>query len=202
MFGRKKIQYVDPLTRASDPVGVSLNAEKLKYFRRLCWPWPFRWLIRWRSPDAAFAAYLQEGDSRAAIIMMTEPQLIVAAYTDELDAVALLQFPQELVRKYDLVKGQRLLTVNVYEYGAGEESDLVLGPEHTGRYGNFIPLIAEFLSDDMDQIEARKSNIAQSEWQRTWRMGEEALFGGQGIRDGEPYMCSFPGEVKEELDSE
>ncbi|MEM6343911.1 MAG: hypothetical protein AAF927_08525 [Bacteroidota bacterium] len=202
MFGRKKIQYVDPLSRASDPVGINLSTDKLKYFRRTRWAWPFRWLIRLRMPDAAFAAYLKEGDSRAAIILTTEPQLVVAAYTDELDAVALLQFPEELVAKYELVKGQRLLTVNVYEHGGGEESDLTLGPEHTGRYGNFIPLIAEFLSDDIEQIEWRKARIAQSEWQRTWRMGEEALFGGQGIRDGEPYMCSFPGEVREEEEPE
>lgn len=197
MFNRKKIDYVDPNSMASDPVGVSLNPEKLKYFRVRCWPWLFRWLIRMRMPDAAFRAYLKSGDSRAAIIMQAEPKLIVAAYTDELDAVALLEFPQELVKQYDLVKGQRLLTVNVYEYGEGQESDLILGPDHTGQYGNFIPLIAEFLSDDMDQIEYRKSNISQREWQKAWRMGEEALFGGQGIREGEPYMCSIPGEIKE-----
>lgn len=197
MFSRKQKTYVDPLSMASDPVGISLNPEKLKYFRVQCWPWLFRWLVRRRSPDAAFAAYLTQGDSRAAIVLQTKPELIVAAYTDEMDAVALLSFPQELGRTYDLVKGQRLLTVNVYEYGEGIESDLELGSEETGRYGNFIPLIAEFLSDDMDQIEYRKSAIPQSEWQKTWQMGENALLGGQAIRDGEPYMCSIPGETRD-----
>lgn len=201
MFNRKKIQYVDPHTMASDPVGVSLNPEKLKFFRVRCWPWLFRWLIRRRTPDEQIAAYLAQGDSRAAIVIQSEPELIVAAYTDEMDAVALLKFPQELIQIYDLVKGQRLLTVNVYEYGEGLESDLILGTESTGRYGNFIPLIAEFLSDDMDQIEYRKANIDQREWQKAWLMGEKALFDGQGIRDGEPYMCSFPGERAEEIET-
>ncbi|MFK7923663.1 MAG: hypothetical protein AB8H47_17020 [Bacteroidia bacterium] len=197
MFSRKQKTYVDLNSMASDPVGIRLNPEKLKYFRVKCWPLLFRWLVRHRAPDASFAAYLAHGDSRAAIVVQTNPELIVAAYTDEMDAVALLSFPLELVRIYDLIKGQRLLTVNVYEYGEGVESDLELGPKQTGQYGNFIPLIAEFLSDDMDQIEDRKSTISQSEWQRTWQMGENALFDGQGIRDGEPYMCGIPGETRD-----
>ena len=108
MFNRRKTQYVNPLSRASDPVGVRLNPDKLRYFREQGWHWLFRWLLRRRTPDEAFTAYLAQGDSRAAVVLQTEPDLIVAAYTDEMDAVLLLRFPTALIEQYELVKGQRL----------------------------------------------------------------------------------------------
>ena len=50
--------------------------------------------------------YLKEqllhGDSRAAVVVSVDPLLLVAAYTDELDCVALLRFPDsEFVEEYD-----------------------------------------------------------------------------------------------------
>ncbi|MEL6654497.1 MAG: hypothetical protein AAFQ87_27230, partial [Bacteroidota bacterium] len=87
MFNRRKIAYVDPNSRASDPVGVRLNTDKLRYFREQGWHWLFRWLLRRRTPDEAIGAYLAQGDSRAAVVLQTEPDLILAAYTDEMDAV-------------------------------------------------------------------------------------------------------------------
>ena len=63
------------------------------------------------------AEHLEHGDSRAAIVVSTDPELLIAAYTDELDCVAMLRLPKEpLVSKYSLLRGSRLLTVNTLQY--------------------------------------------------------------------------------------
>jgi hypothetical protein len=126
--------------------------------------------------------HLQLGDSRAACVISIEP-LVVAAYTDELDCVAMLGFPDWLAEEHRLNVGDRLLTVNTYR--AGEGSGLVLaggrpdgialdleaGPGHTGRWINFYPVIAEFVSDDVERIAQRKAAISEKEWARCDRLG-------------------------------
>lgn len=134
---------------------------------------------------------LQKGDSRAAMVVSVEP-LLVAAYTDEMDCVAVLKFPQSFVRHYALEVGSRLLTVNFY--GLGELSrDLIPGPRNTGNYGRFHPTIAEFLSDDAQRIATRKAEIGEGEWQRCSTMGMEYLMKKPKIaRDGRPGKASAP----------
>jgi hypothetical protein len=56
------------------------------------------------------ATHLDRGDARAALVAAITPDVLVAAYTDELDCVAMLRFPQELVDIYDLEVGTRLIT--------------------------------------------------------------------------------------------
>ena len=56
-----------------------------------------------------------------------EPKILIAAYTDELDCVAMLEFPKEPLREYSLSVGSRLLTVNVYERKNKTDSDLIRG---------------------------------------------------------------------------
>ena len=40
------------------------------------------------------AEHLEHGDSRAAIVISTDPELLIAAYTDELDCIAMLRLPK------------------------------------------------------------------------------------------------------------
>src|SRR5262249_51250149 len=70
---------------------------------------------------------LQHGDSRAAIVVCTAP-LLVAAYSDELDCIAMLRFPNTFAEEYKLWVGSRLLTVNTYGRGQKYDEDLILGP--------------------------------------------------------------------------
>lgn len=184
--------------RASDPGRVPLSAQKLARLHpeRLVpagkgqpgyrFPSPFHPWIK------GFARRLWDGDSRAAIVMSVEP-LLVAAYTDELDCVAMLRFPQELADEHGLSPGARLLTVNGYMRGDTLTPDLVEGPAHHGRYRNFIPLIAEFLSEDGPRIEFRKQEITEAEWQRTRELGEAYLKRPEvRVRDGRPLYSWFP----------
>lgn len=58
---------------------------------------------------------LRCGDSQSAVVISTSP-LLIAAYTDELDCVAMLRFQDSLnlVDHFGLRKGSQLLTVNYY----------------------------------------------------------------------------------------
>jgi hypothetical protein len=184
---------------ASDPGSVELSESKL---RRLC-PnlYASRWnllgrvdeRIGWRAADRIWCAdQLVHGDSRAAVVVSTSP-LLVAAYTDELDCVALLRFPDGLATEMGLGVGSRLLTVNRYVPRGPLARDLEDGPASYHRYKNFIPLIADFLSDDVEWLEQRKSRIDEKEWQRTLELGQRYLKQrGEAARDGRPDRCLMP----------
>jgi hypothetical protein len=136
--------------------------------------------------------HMQLGDSRAACVISVQP-LIVAAYTDELDCVALLRFPSRLVEEFGLKTGAKLLTVNTYGRGQRIMSDLVAGPRQTGRYSNFYPVIAEFVSDDVQRIAVRKTGIAEEEWMRCEQMGSESLRKfPHRWRSGSPFYSAQP----------
>jgi hypothetical protein len=137
------------------------------------------------------AEWLYHGDSRAAVVLSTGPH-IVAAYTDELDCVVLLRFPDELAQEYGSRIGSRLLTANTYEWRSAQrplKADLWDGPRSYRRHANLYPLIAEFLSDDRDRIEQRKSEIPEEEWARAYDLGVDLLSRGRPARDGRPLNC-------------
>ena len=169
---------------ASHPGGLELSEEKL------------RTLAPEIFDDAdgvkRLGRHLREGDARAAVVVTTAP-LIVAAYTDELDAVALLAFPDDLARQYSLRPGSRLLTINSYQIGEDIESDLVLGAGNSGNYRNFMPVIGDFVSANVPRLTKRKSEIAEGEWQRTIDLANEAMNRARGrYRDGRPPNCGKP----------
>ena len=156
------------------------------------------WIDFFKSPARVFwltrhREHLLCGDSRAAMVTSIAP-LLVAAYTDELDCVAILKFPTNLVLEYGLNIGDRLLTVNLYTSGGIPVADLSDGPLSYHRYSNFFPFIAEFLSEDRIHIEYRKSQIAESEWERTKRLADEYIVrnGITRVRDGRPMHCGKP----------
>jgi hypothetical protein len=142
------------------------------------------------------ADQLQSGDSRAAVVVNAEDG-IVAAYTDEMDCVALLRFDPSIARAQGWQVGTRLLTVNGYTGNEQDRAtDLVLGPKHLGNFGNFRPLIADLLTDDLAQLEYRKSQISADEWSRALEMGKQALAAKTvKPRDGRPLYCATPAKA-------
>lgn len=184
-------KYHDDSTFASDPVNIGLDTEKLQQFKDAL-SLSQRLTTGLTCPDNLLDEHLQGGDSRAAVVVAIEPSLVVAAYTDELDCVALLEFPSEFVGQYNLKVTSRLLTVNTYVRGFGVASDLVSGPESYKRYRNFFPLIAEFLSSDIHAIEARKASIEESEWALALQQGNQALARNTPPRNGSPYRSKKP----------
>lgn len=185
-------KYHDDNTYATDPGGISLSRTRLKAFRKEL-PFFKRLFARSRHPQEMLAEHLRLGDSRAAMVMPSSGCLIVAAYTDELDCVALLVFPDRVAREYNLNPGDRLLTVNTYFRGSNVAPDLEHGEHSHLRYTNFYPLIADFLSEDSLSIEHRKAHISEEEWVATYLKGEEKLNReGLFIRNGNPYLSQIP----------
>ena len=195
-------RYLDDSTYASDPGGLTLSHDKLREMR----PDLYGFAGAVESVLGALRltlsqkVYLKEalyhGDSRAAVVVSTSP-LLVAAYTDELDCIALLRFPDELVEQYGLKEGTGLLTVNTYaEDDPTSGSDLIRGPEDTGNWAGFHPLIADFVSDDSEAIQQRKQEIAKEEWKRAYLLGKQYLSGGHGSpRDGRPGFAAIPANL-------
>jgi len=127
---------------------------------------------------------------------MTVKPLWVAAYTDELDCVAMLQFPDWLTEEFTLKPGSRLLTVNMYSGSASAPAvDLTKGPKELKRYGNFRPYVADFLTDDQERLRRRKAEISEEEWQRCADFGKQYLQREPiYIRDGSPLQSTNPGK--------
>ena len=190
---------------ASDAAHLTLSDEKLRELRPdLYGVSGFRRKLAGavgleRSEREAITRHLREGDSRAAVVMSADP-LLVAAYTDELDCVAILEFPAELAEDYGLAPGSRLLTLNSYANLAQMQADLNPGPNDLGNWTGFHPIIAEFASDEMAKIEARKAAIAEEEWRRAFKMGKAALKARPGMaRDGRPGFAGTPAKFPHEL---
>jgi hypothetical protein len=136
--------------------------------------------------------HLMSGDSRAAVVVSTTP-LLVAAYSDDLDCVAMLQFPNDYSHRYRLSVGSKLLRINCYYCQFTEHADLSFGPGHTGQWTGFFPLIADFLSGDDRRIERLKQDIRDIEWQRCHQLGDEYLLERPGVaRQGRPKRAHQP----------
>ena len=161
------------------------------------------------------AEHLRYGLAEPAIVIATQP-LIVAAYAHELDAVAHLGFfnkgrpattqnrgypvrlGDELIQRFRLRKGSRLLTVNTFQRlsEAPYAPDLIPGPQARGVYGNFSPYIAEFLTSSLAEVEKRKKLIEAWEWKRCQQLADE--FHGYMVdnlvrpRDGLPMRSLYP----------
>jgi hypothetical protein len=67
--------------------------------------------------DIDHMTYIKEqliaGDSNPAVVVSVDP-LRVAAYSPDLDSVAMLAFPNNFVDIYNLEIGTKLITVNTY----------------------------------------------------------------------------------------
>jgi len=125
----------------------------------------------------AVADHIRTGDTRAAVVIQTRPNLLVAAYSDDLDCVAVLRFPLALVDKFQLYDGARLLTCNWY--GCNPNGlvldDLKPSPAGSGHWTNFHPVIAQFVSSDTSRLQELAQSICEAEWDLTARYGQEWL---------------------------
>lgn len=151
----------DDRTAASDPVRIRVSRKKLDALGvGEC----LGRALTTQDLDT-IQSILWRGDSRAALVTSVRP-FRVAAYTDELDAVAILESPPDVRRGFSV--GDRLLTVNVYarEHPPESEPDLVPGARAYDRFVNFMPHIAELYSDEREKIDARKAAISEDEWRR------------------------------------
>ena len=174
-------------TTASDPGRLPLSVPMLLAVH----PEMAGWRRLWRTwsrhvghfaddfDDLSFAAvqlHIDTGDTRAAVVLDTAP-LLVAAYTDEFDCIAMLRFPDHLADRHALAVGDRLVTTNSYCTCGGDDLDWPDTDHPTAAHGrslwtNFTPYIGDFLSDDGDRLRQLKRRIGPAEWRRCRELGE------------------------------
>ena len=188
-----KYEYHDDRSRASDPARLTLSPRR---YRRLRGLGGLAWELFYRALGTRYRDLVSEhiecGDSRAALVVSTAP-LFVAAYTDELDCVVMLRYPRWLVREHRLEVGSRLLAVITYPHDENLARDLDLGPDHHGQFLNAHPQIGEFLSDDVERMEARKREIDEAEWQRCAELAAAyRQTHGDRARDGAIFFTALP----------
>jgi hypothetical protein len=180
---------------ASDPGMIRLSDAKLRLLRPDLYGFEGWWKSirrRFGSKESDQRTYierqLQRGDSRAAVVISVSP-LLIAAYTDEMDCIAMLRFSDDFTHRYSLTPGSRLLTVNFYGQHRGE-TDLIHGQGDTGNWSWFHPVIADFVTDDLDRLRTRKNEIEEAEWERCGALGRRyAEIRPKMARDGRPVFA-------------
>ena len=186
----RQTPYMSDEARASNPGGVTLDPARL---RRIA---PELYGVGGLLPGRLLSkkvlqAHLWNGDSRAAVVLGRSP-LLVAAYSDDFDAVVVLRFDQRLLDVH-VQEGDRLLTINTYRRGAAVARDIVQGPYSSHSWSNFHPVIADFVATDRGRVERRKATITEPEWARAWQLGQDHLARRPGVfRDGAPHRSGTP----------
>ena len=108
---------------------------------------------------------LYYGDTQPALVMSVAP-LTVAAYSDEIDGVLMLRFPDDFTEKYGLYPGMRLTTSNVYFRGEGFPRDIFIGEGFCRRYTDFLPIVQLFLGKNDEKIKAKTGLFGEDMWSR------------------------------------
>lgn len=145
-----------------------------------------------RDPIPYIKWQLLLGDRGPAIVVSQKP-FIVAAYSEELDGIAMLEFDAQLIEPQYRALGTKLITLNLdYSSKFGPlAADLHPGPNCSGRWTNFLPLIGDFLSRDKERLAQLLADIPTAWWSRLATMVKnyDHRF---GIRDGRPGLAAQP----------
>ena len=116
--------------------------------------------------------FMLEGDVQPAIVISLDP-LLVACYSDELDAVTVQYLPSELIPKLKLQMYSKLLTVN--GYGKRPTKDVTLGPNALGNYASVTSIIADLYTDDTLRLNTLKNAFEEEWWNHTVNLGRKYL---------------------------
>ena len=130
--------------------------------------------------------HLWLGSIQPAVVVSADPGR-VAAYSIELDCVALLGYEPDFLAEFEAREGTRLLAVAYYRAGP-KDADLKFGPGNTSTWTSFSPIIADFVSDDAERLAERKAAMPEALWERTRELGVHKLDARRTVvRGGEPY---------------
>lgn len=137
---------------------------------------------------SSLAEILKFGDTQPAIVYSAKP-LVVSAYSDELDAVLFLEFPDELTDKYELSRGDRLTTACTYTpFGYGDPAtDIDPGEKRSGQFIDFTPVVQLFYGANDKKIKAKTELFTEETWQRVTEL-TEARAPSAPKRDGFGFM--------------
>lgn len=189
--------YMDEDSLAEIPGELSLSMEKLKSFHPSFFGIAklLRRLLRSDSGDEKRLQILREhlyyGQIEPAVIISTYPTLIIAAYSSDIDCILLLRFSSSLVKKYSLLEGMRLLSLNTY--GEGKHADVIHGLSSSHDWNSFWPVISDFISDETEKIELLKKKIPEEDWAKVSELGTNQLQEEYiKYRHGDPLFSCIP----------
>lgn len=132
------------------------------------------------------------GDTNPAIVAATRPDLIVCAYSGDIDCVVPLRFPAALAAEHNLKPGGRVISINSYRDEPEIAPDLTPGPKYTN-WANYHPMIAEFLVDDAERLAELHRSMPEWSWQRCREMTVALMKSGNvRPRDGRPLRSVKP----------
>lgn len=128
--------------------------------------------------------YISLGDTQPAIVYNISP-FLVAAYSDEMDAVVMVRFDESLIERYNIVERQRMISVNIYtdgkSYGMDIPKDIKIGSGYLNRWTDFTPHIGDLLSNNIEIIQNHKMNISEEKWHYVEQLAEEYAYNNPGI---------------------
>ncbi len=183
------MRFLNPDSVAENPGGIRLSSKKYKQILKLLGDsavkFPHTLSLKKRIDE-----YLCMGDTQPAVVVSVKP-FTVAAYSDEMDAVVMLRFPDEFAEKYSLTVGSRLVTSNVYAYGNAFNAarDIFVGKNYLNRYSDFIPMVSLFLSDDEKFIRSRTELFDEELWKTAEHKAEKYLLNHPKLyRNGFYYL--------------
>jgi hypothetical protein len=135
-------------------------------------------------------------DAGPAVVCAVEPDLVVSAYSADIDCVVLLRFGREigpaLVIEENLKPGRRLIALSSYRDDEQMASDLRPGARYRA-WTNFQPIVAEFLADDGQRIAALHAAMPDWAWQRCRELTAAAVKARPvKFRDGRPLRSATP----------
>jgi hypothetical protein len=192
------MKYHDNRSYATNPLSLTLSLEKLRdlspemtgfrgLLSRLAW-----WLSGKPHLVEVLKEHIRRGDSQPAVVVETQP-FLVAAYSEDLDCVAILRFPDRFVGEYGLQARSKLISVNTYGRAKRYQRDLIPGPNRDDSWTGFHPVIADFVSDDEGVIEHRKNGIGRELWTHVYGLGIDYIRTYPGVwRDGRPFHSKKP----------
>lgn len=147
--------YINKDTYAENKSNIRLSKEKYNEIKEL-FDFNKSEFSFYKKAKGKVKAYLKGGDLQPAIVCSLFP-LLIAAYSDEMDAVVLLKFPSSFINKYKLEEGQRLVTSNVYwpKNILSVAEDIFIGENYSGYYRDVIPIVSLFLCDYKSEEKVR-----------------------------------------------
>lgn len=173
-----KKKSLDNTTVASSPGNVYLSIEKLKLLSPSIFTLKFKLLgyilkiLRGYTIINSLEERVFYGDSQPAIVISTTP-LIIAAYSEDIDCVVLIKFPDKFTEMYNLYPKSKLISINTYLQGNEFQKDLSPGDNCHYTWVGYTPIIGEFITNNLDILEEKKSNISEDLWEYVYKLGLE-----------------------------
>ncbi len=163
-YFHNQIKYTNKNSYASNPGGTILSSVKFVQIAKLFNPKEEKKLLKNRNK---IIEHLMYGDVQPAKVVSIEP-FIISIYSEDLDAVVMVEYPKELVEIYDLKIDDKLISVNLYLYmnQQGYANDIIPTNSTTGTFRDVIPLIALFLTDNEHECKEKVSLISLELWSR------------------------------------